>query len=73
MDSKGLAGPFASLLGDPEGAHQRINFVQVFSRIGYAITPLLATTLIYDKVGQILYHFPNILPAIRLLATAMLM
>lgn len=67
------ANPFASLLGDPEGAHQRINFVQVFSRIGYAITPLLATALIYDRVGQIRYHFPYLLLAIALLATAFLM
>lgn len=67
------ANPFASLLGDAEGAHQRINFVQVFSRIGYAITPLLATALIYDKVGQIRYHFPYLLLAITLLATAILM
>ena len=67
------ANPFASLLGDPEGAHQRINFVQVFSRIGYAITPLVATALIYDRAGQIKYHFPYLLLAIALLLTAALM
>jgi FHS family L-fucose permease-like MFS transporter len=67
------ANPFASMLGDPEGAHQRINFVQVFSRIGYAVTPLVATALIYDNIGQIRYHFPYVLLAITLLAIALLM
>jgi FHS family L-fucose permease-like MFS transporter len=67
------ANPFASLLGDPEGAHQRINFVQVFSRVGYAVTPALATTLIYNQIGEIRYHFPYLLLAITLLAIALLM
>ena len=67
------ANPFAALLGDPEGAHQRINFVQVFSRVGYAATPLVATALIYNKAGEIRYHFPYLLLAISLLAIAMLM
>jgi FHS family L-fucose permease-like MFS transporter len=35
------ANPFITLLGSPEGAHIRMNFVQVFSRIGYATTPLI--------------------------------
>ena len=67
------ANPFATLLGDPEGAHQRINFVQVFSRVGYAATPLVATALIYDKAGEIRFHFPYLLLAISLLAIAVLM
>jgi len=67
------ANPFATLLGDPEGAHQRINFVQVFSRIGYAATPLVATALIYNKVGEIRFDFPYLLLAISLLAIAVLM
>ena len=66
------ANPFATLLGDPEGAHQRINFVQVFSRIGYAATPLLATALIYDELGQIRYHVPYLLLAAFLFAIALL-
>ena len=67
------ANPFAALLGDPEGSHQRINFVQVFSRVGYAATPLVATALIYDRGGQIRYHFPYLLLAGCLLAIALLM
>ena len=67
------ANPFAAMLGDPEGAHQRINFVQVFSRIGYAATPLAATYLIYNSMGEIRYHFPYMLLAISLLAIALLM
>jgi len=67
------ANPFAALLGDPEGSHQRINFVQVFSRIGYAATPLIATALIYNKIGDIRYHVPYLLLAISLIAIAFLM
>ncbi len=67
------ANPFAALLGDPEGSHQRINFVQVFSRIGYAATPLVATALIYDRSGQVRFHFPYVILAICLVAIAVLM
>ncbi|HVM87962.1 MAG TPA: MFS transporter [Puia sp.] len=67
------ANPFAALLGDPEGSHQRINFVQVFSRVGYAATPIVATALIYNKAGQIRYHFPYLLLALSLLVIAILM
>jgi FHS family L-fucose permease-like MFS transporter len=67
------ANPFASLLGDPEGAHQRINFVQVFSRVGYAVTPAVATTLIYTRTGDIRFHFPYLLLAGILLLIALLM
>jgi MFS transporter, FHS family, L-fucose permease len=67
------ANPFAAMLGDPGGAHQRINFVQVFSRVGYAVTPLVATALIYNSLGEIRYHFPYLLLAISLLAIGALM
>ncbi|MDP2338349.1 MAG: MFS transporter [Bacteroidota bacterium] len=67
------ANPFASMLGNPEGAHQRINFVQVFSRIGYAVTPAVATTLIYNQFGEIRFHFPYLLLAGILLMIALLM
>jgi FHS family L-fucose permease-like MFS transporter len=67
------ANPFATLLGDPEGAHQRINFVQVFSRVGYAATPLVATALIYNKMGEIRFDFPYLLLAISLLVIAIIM
>lgn len=64
------ANPFATMLGDPEGAHQRINFVQVFSRIGYAATPLVATALIYAKTGDIHFQLPYLLLAIILFIIA---
>jgi FHS family L-fucose permease-like MFS transporter len=66
------ANPFAALLGDPEGAHQRINFVQVFSRVGYAVTPLVATALIYNSAGENRFHFPYLLLAVALLFVAVL-
>ncbi len=61
------ANPFISLLGDPEGAHIRMNFVQVFSRIGYAATPLIATALIYNYAGEIRFHFPYLLLAVLIM------
>ncbi len=67
------ANPFATLLGDPEGSHQRINFVQVFSRVGYAATPLVATALIYNKVGEVRFDIPYLLLAICLLIIAIIM
>jgi FHS family L-fucose permease-like MFS transporter len=57
------ANPFITLLGDPEGAHIRMNFVQVFSRIGYAATPLVATALIYTSQGDIRFQFPYLILA----------
>ena len=66
------ANPFATLLGDPEGAHIRINFVQVFSRIGYSATPIVATALIYTNTGEIRYHFPYLLLAISTLVIGVL-
>ena len=41
------ANPYAALLGSPDGTHVRLNFVQAFSRIGYATTPIVASYLIY--------------------------
>lgn len=55
------ANPFITLLGTPDGAHIRMNFVQVFSRIGYAATPLVATVLIYKTSGEIRFHFPYLI------------
>lgn len=52
------ANPLAALLGDPSGAHVRVNFVQLFSRIGYSFTPIVATRLIYGTSGAIQFHFP---------------
>ncbi|MFI5153080.1 MAG: MFS transporter [Chitinophagales bacterium] len=50
--------PMAALLGKPEGSHVRVNFVQVLSRVGYSLTPLLATRLIYGDGQQIYFHHP---------------
>ena len=66
------ANPFAAMLGDPEGAHQRINFVQVFSRVGYAATPLVATALIYTASGKVRFQLPYLLLAIILFLIAVL-
>lgn len=66
------ANPFITLLGDPEGAHIRMNLVQVFSRIGYAATPLIATALIYNFAGEIRFHFPYLLLAAIILIIAAL-
>lgn len=66
------ANPFITLLGNPEGAHIRMNFVQVFSRIGYAATPLIATVLIYNYAGEIRFHFPYLLLAVIIMIIATL-
>ncbi len=58
------ANPFVVLLGDAEGAHIRMNFVQMFSRIGYAATPIVATSLIYSSTGEIQFQKPFVLLAI---------
>lgn len=52
------ANPLATMLGTPEGAHMRINFVQVFSRIGYSLTPVLGTSLIYSADKHISFYKP---------------
>lgn len=66
------ANPFTTLLGDPEGAHIRINFVQSFSRIGYAVTPVIAAALIYDDSGAIRFYFPYMLIGLAIFAIATL-
>jgi FHS family L-fucose permease-like MFS transporter len=55
------ANPLITLLGAPEGAHMRINFVQSFSRIGYAVTPIIAAGLIYGSVGDVRFYLPYML------------
>lgn len=53
------ANPYAALLGSPEGANIRLNFVQAFSRIGYAATPLVASWLIFSgSADQPRIHVP---------------
>jgi len=66
------ANPFITLLGDEDGAHIRMNFVQVFSRIGYAVTPLIATFLIYKSSGEIRFQFPYMLLSALIFIIALL-
>jgi FHS family L-fucose permease-like MFS transporter len=65
------ANPLAALLGDPSGAHVRVNFVQLFSRIGYSLTPIVATRLIYGPGNAVTFHIPYLIIGIGtfLLAT----
>ncbi|MEO5893625.1 MAG: MFS transporter [Ferruginibacter sp.] len=55
------ANPLAALLGDPSGAHVRVNVVQLFSRIGYSVTPIVATRLIYGNGTTTSFHIPYLL------------
>ena len=55
------ANPLAALLGDPSGSHVRVNFVQLFSRVGYSVTPILATRLIYGENKAITFHVPYLI------------
>jgi len=58
------ANPYAALLGTPDGAHVRLNFVQAFSRVGYAATPLVASMLIYGtSAGDAQIHIPYLVLA----------
>lgn len=52
------ANPLAALLGHPSGAHVRVNIVQLFSRVGYLLTPVVATSLIYNRGNSISFHLP---------------
>lgn len=52
------ANPLAALLGDPSGSHVRVNIVQLFSRIGATLTPILATKIIYGKGQAVSFHLP---------------
>lgn len=55
------ANPLAAMLGDPSGSHVRVNFVQVFSRVGFSITPIFATHLIYGTGTTVNFHIPYII------------
>ncbi len=52
------ANPLAALLGDPSGSHIRVNIVQLFSRIGATLTPILATKIIYGEAAKVSFHLP---------------
>ena len=66
------ANPFTALLGDPEGAHVRVNFVQSFSRIGYAVTPVIASGLMHDTNGEVNFYFPYMIIGTIILLIAVL-
>ncbi len=66
------ANPFVALLGDPESAPARMNFVQMFSRIGYAVTPVVATALIYSSTDDIRFQVPYALLSILIVFTGIL-
>lgn len=55
------ANPLAALLGHPSGAHVRVNIVQLFSRFGYLLTPIIATSLIYGSGNSVTFHFPYLI------------
>ena len=55
------ANPLAALLGHPSGSHVRVNIVQLFSRIGYSLTPIIATRLMYANGGAATFHIPYLL------------
>ena len=55
------ANPLAALLGDPSGSHVRVNFVQLFSRLGFTLTPVFATRLIYAESGANDFHIPYLI------------
>jgi len=67
------ANPFVVLLGDPDGAHVRMNFVQIFSRIGYAVTPVIATALIFSNTtSDLRFHVPYALLSVMIVIVGVL-
>ena len=67
------ANPYAALLGTVDGAHVRLNFVQAFSRIGYAATPLVASHLIFAHGNSPMIHTPFLVLAIMITVVVVLM
>lgn len=54
------ANPLASMLGSPEGAQLRISFVQVCCRVGFSVTPMVGSKLIYINNHEVLFYLPYI-------------
>lgn len=52
------ANPLAALLGTAKGAHVRVNIVQLFSRVGFSTTPLIATRLMLADGGTGHFYIP---------------
>ena len=68
------ANPYAALLGTADGAHVRLNFVQAFSRIGYAATPLVASLLIFAHgKNSPMIHTPFLVLALMISVVVILM
>ena len=68
------ANPYAALLGSADGAHVRLNFVQAFSRVGYAATPLVASILIFGTAGgDPKIHVPYLLLSALIIGVIILM
>jgi FHS family L-fucose permease-like MFS transporter len=68
------ANPYAALLGSPDGANIRLNFVQAFSRIGYAATPLAASMLIFSgSSNEPQIHTPYLVLALLISVVVILM
>ncbi len=65
------ANPLAALLGHPSGSHVRVNIVQLFSRVGYSFTPIVATRLIYSN-DSISFHLPYLFIGIGTVLFALL-
>lgn len=56
------ANPYVTLLGAPDKAHVRLNLVQAMSRVGYAVTPVAASALIYQSSqSKPAFHIPYLL------------
>lgn len=64
--------PLISFLGDVKGSHSRINFVQSFSRIGYAVTPVIATSFIFKNAEEeaIKFYLPYMVLFVLLILIA---
>ena len=68
------ANPYSALLGSADGSHVRLNFVQAFSRVGYAVTPLVASFLIYSTVSSTpQIHIPYLVLAGLIMVVVILM
>jgi FHS family L-fucose permease-like MFS transporter len=68
------ANPYAALLGSPDGANIRLNFVQAFSRVGYAATPLVASWLIFSGgADQPRIHIPYLALSLLIAVVVILM
>ncbi|MEO6843802.1 MAG: MFS transporter [Ginsengibacter sp.] len=65
-----VANPYVTLLGDPAKSHMRLNLVQAMSRVGYAITPIFASSIIYlTSATEPSFHFPYLVLSVMLLVT----